>query len=68
MPNSKNAYRSERKRATMDNIIQLRDVDRKRLDRLQEHTETPLANDDIWFIHPVLAQYFLPYRDPKTND
>jgi hypothetical protein len=52
----------------MDNIIQLRDVDRKRLDRLQEHTETPLANDDIWFIHPVLAQYFLPYRDPKTND
>jgi hypothetical protein len=51
----------------MDNIIQLRDVDRKRLDRLQEYTETPLANDDIWFIHTVLAQCFLPYRDPKPT-
>ena len=51
----------------MDNIIQLRDVDRKRLDRLQERTETPLANDDIWFIHTALAQCSLPYRDPKTN-
>ncbi len=51
----------------MDNIIQLRAVDRKRLDSLQERTETPLAGDDIWFIHTVLAQCFLPYRDPQMD-
>jgi Plasmid encoded RepA protein len=54
--------------AIMDNIIQLRTVDRKRLDGLQERTETPLAGVDIWYIHTVLAQCFLPYRDPKTHD
>jgi hypothetical protein len=52
----------------MDNIIQLRAVDRKRLDRLRERTENPLASNDIWYIHTVLAQCFLPYRDPKTHD
>jgi hypothetical protein len=51
-----------------NNIIQLRAVDRKRLDHLQERTEAPLASDDIWFIHTVLAQCFLPYRDPQTHD
>src|SRR5262245_25348493 len=53
----------------MNNIlIDLRTVDRKRLNNLQERTEAPLASDDIWFIHTVLAQCFLPYRDPKTHD
>jgi hypothetical protein len=28
---------------------------------------TPLMSDDIWFIHTVLAQCFLPYRDPKKD-
>jgi len=50
----------------MDNII-LRAVDRKRINALHERTTTPLASDDVWFIHTVLAQCFLPYRDPKTD-
>src|SRR5689334_17000652 len=54
--------------AMNDIVINLRAVDRKRLDNLQERTETPLASDDVWFIHTVLAQCFLPYRDPKTHD
>ena len=51
----------------MDKVIQLRAIDRKRLNSLQERTETPLADDDIWYIHTVLAQCFLPYKDPKTS-
>jgi hypothetical protein len=50
----------------MDNILPLRPVDRKRLDRLQERTEISLAHDDVWYIHTVLAQCFLPYRDPHV--
>jgi hypothetical protein len=52
----------------MDNIIQLRAVDRKRLDHLQDRTESPLVREDIWYIHTVLARCFLPCRDPKTRD
>src|ERR1700675_4491464 len=48
--------------------IKLRSIDRKRLDSLQERTETALSSDNIWFIHTVLAQCFLPYKDPKTHD
>ena len=48
-------------------VINLRKIDQKRLDGLQERTETELASNDIWFIHTVLAQCFLPYRDPKTD-
>ncbi len=47
--------------------IRLRPVDRKRLDSLQERTATQAATDDIWYIHTVLAQCFLPYRDPQTD-
>ena len=48
-------------------VINLRAVDQKRVKGLQERTETPLMSDDIWFIHTVLAQCFLPYRDPKKD-
>lgn len=47
--------------------IQLRPVDRKRLDSLQVRTETALSSDNIWYIHTVLAQCFLPYKDPKVD-
>ena len=50
----------------MNNIIQLRPVGRKRLDRLQERTENPLTSDNIGYVHTVLSQCFLPYKDPKT--
>ena len=32
-------------------VINLRKIDQKRLDGLQERTETELASNDIWFIH-----------------
>jgi hypothetical protein len=52
----------------MNNIvINLRAVDRKRLNNLQERTTSPLVSEDIWYIHTVLAQCFLPYRDPKAS-
>jgi hypothetical protein len=47
--------------------ITLRGIDRKRLDSLQERTETALSSDNIWYIHTVLAQCFLPYIDPKAH-
>ena len=50
----------------MNNILQLRPVDRKRLDRLQERAENPLCSDDIGYVHTVMSQCFLPYRDPKS--
>jgi hypothetical protein len=31
-------------------VINLRAVDRKRLDRLQERTTEPLTSDDVWYI------------------
>ena len=48
--------------------IKLRDIDRKRLDALQERSETALSSQNIWYIHTVLAQCFLPYKDQKTRD
>ena len=51
----------------MNNILQLRPIDRKRLDRLQERTENPLTSDAIGYVHTILAQCFLPYKDPKTT-
>jgi Plasmid encoded RepA protein len=51
----------------MSNILQLRPVDRKRLDRLQERTENPLTSDAIGYVHTILAQCFLPYKDPKAT-
>lgn len=50
----------------MQNILQLRPVDRKRIDSLQERAENPLTADNIGYVHTVFSQCFLPYRDPKT--
>jgi hypothetical protein len=47
--------------------IKLRGIDRKRLDSLQERTETALTSDNTWYIHTVLTQCFLPYRDPAAH-
>ena len=48
-------------------VVNLRKIDRKRLDSLQERITNDLDHSDIWYIHTVLAQCFLPYRDPKTD-
>lgn len=50
----------------MSEIVTLRPIDRKRLDGLQERATNALSHENIWYIHTVLAQCFLPYRDPKT--
>ena len=55
-------------RGPVEIVVNLRPIDQMRLERLHERTTSPLASDDIWFIHTVLAQCFLPYRDPKTHD
>ena len=47
--------------------LSFRPVDRKRLDSLNHRTETPIESADIWFLHSVLCQCFLPYKDPKTD-
>jgi hypothetical protein len=51
----------------MDKVIDIRNIDRKRLDSLHERTTTDLSHENVWYIHTVLAQCFLPYRDPKTD-
>jgi hypothetical protein len=48
-------------------VVNLRPIDRKRLASLRERAETALSSDNIWYIHTVLAQCFLPYTDPKAN-
>jgi len=48
-------------------VIPLRPIDRKRLDSLQERGTSTLSHEDIWYIHTVLAQCFLPYRNQKTD-
>lgn len=46
---------------------ELRPIDKKRLDALEKTTIEPPTTDDRWYVHTVLAQCFLPYRDPKTE-
>jgi len=48
-------------------VINLRKIDQKRLDSLRERATNDLDHSDIWYIHTVLAQFFLPYRNPKTD-
>ena len=45
----------------MNNVLQLRPVDHKRLDSLQERAENPLTYDNIGYIHTVLSQCFLGF-------
>lgn len=49
-------------------MTELRLIDNKRIEQIGKITETAPISDDIWFIHAVLAQCFLPYRKPKTRD
>ncbi len=49
-------------------MTNLRSIDKRRLHQMEEMKNIPPSSEDIWFIHTVLAQCFLPYRDPKTRD
>lgn len=45
----------------------LRPIDKKRLEAVQKNIVEPPTTDDRWYVHTVLAQCFLPYRDPKQE-
>lgn len=49
-------------------MTDLRSIDKRRLDQMEELRSLPPGSEDIWFIHTVLAQCFLPYKDPKSRD
>jgi hypothetical protein len=42
-------------------------IDKKRFHSHIQRRMTPLKSDDIWYIHSVFSQCFLPYKDPKTD-
>jgi Plasmid encoded RepA protein len=48
-------------------LILLRPVDLRRLRQAGTRATTPPTPEAIWYIHTVLAQCFLPYRDPQTE-
>ena len=43
----------------------LRSIDKKRCDHVQTMVEADPLNSEVWYIHSVLAQCFLPYRNQK---
>ena len=49
----------------MNEQLDLRPIDQKRLDGLQTIIENDPLGKDTWFVHSVLAQCFLPYREQK---
>lgn len=49
-------------------MSKLRPIDKKRMTLAKELPSAMPTGDDIGFIHTVLAQCFLPYRDPKQRD
>ena len=51
----------------MSDVIPLRPIDQKRLDAIYERSVSDLKSSDVWYMHTVLAQCFLPYRDPKDD-
>ena len=51
-----------------EKVVDLRAIDRKRVNAVYERMQAIPTGNDIWYIHTVLAQCFLPYRDPKQTD
>lgn len=45
----------------------MRKIDEKRLENLYQRCINDPEFGDTWFIHTVLAQCFLPYRNPNNN-
>lgn len=45
--------------------FKLREIDQKRCDHVQNIVEADPLGHEKWYIHSVLAQCFLPYRDQK---
>lgn len=49
-------------------MTNLRPIDKKRIDHVQTLTEQdPTVQKETWYVHSVLAQCFLPYRDQKEE-
>ena len=53
----------------MQEIEQLiiRPIDEKRIDQSVSMHDTDLTDDDRWYLHSILTQCFMPYRNPKMN-
>lgn len=51
---------------TIEPIV-LRPIDEKRIDQAVTLHESDLSDDDRWYLHSILTQCFMPYRDPKKN-
>ena len=49
-------------------MSKLRPIDKKRMTLARERQDALPTGDNIGFIHTVLAQCFLPYRDPKQRE
>jgi hypothetical protein len=47
--------------------FKLRDIDQKRCNHVQTLIESDPLGHEKWYIHSVLAQCFLPYRDQKNE-
>ena len=43
-------------------------VDKRRVEQVVSMLEDGLSHQDRWYIHSVLAQCFLPYRNPSANE
>src|SRR5262245_52945727 len=41
--------------------------DKEPVTKLFERKEAALESSNIWYIHTVLTQCFLPYQDPKAD-
>jgi hypothetical protein len=48
-----------------EKVVDLRAIDRKRVNAVYERMQDIPTGNNIWYIHTVLAQCFLPYKDPK---
>ena len=51
----------------MDRKNNLRPIDQKRCNHLEKMIEQKPLSQEKWYIHSVLAQCFLPYRDQKNQ-
>ena len=50
-----------------EKVVDLRAIDRKRVNAVYERMQAIPTGNDIWYIHTVLAQCFLPYRDQNRQ-
>ena len=48
--------------------IEMIPIDKRRVEQAISMLDEKLSHQDRWYIHSILAQCFLPYRNPKVNE